>query len=163
MTCILAIDPGVSGALAFYYTDSPDRVSVYDMPLLGGDVNPRELSRLIRHNMPDFAILEHVSPMPKEGVSSVWRFATAYATARVTVMLLDIPLTLVRPNMWKKFMALDGGKEGKEQARVRAIETFPLCSPSFSRKKDHNRAEAALLAIYAVTSKKAFQYELLPQ
>jgi len=162
MTCILAIDPGISGALAFYYNDAPERVSVYDMPLLNGDVNPHELSRLIRHNMPDLAIIEHVSPMPKEGVSSVWRFAAAYTTARVTVMLLSIPLTLVRPNVWKKALLLRSGKEGKEQSRARAISIFPECADRFARKKDHNRAEAALLAVYAASSKKAFQYELLP-
>ena len=31
MTCIVAIDPGVTGALAFYFIDVPDRISVLDM------------------------------------------------------------------------------------------------------------------------------------
>ena len=160
MTCILAIDPGISGALAFYYTEVPDRVSVLDMPLLDGDVNPHALRDLINGYAADFAIIEHVSPMPKEGVSSVWRFAAAYTTARITVMLMGIPVTLVRPNMWKKALLLKSGKDGKEQSRSRAISMFPECASRFARKKDHNRAEAALLAVYAATTRKGLQYEL---
>jgi hypothetical protein len=48
-------------------------------------------------------------------------------------------------------MNLKGGKEGKEQARERAIELFPQCATSFNLKKHHGRAEAALLAVYAST------------
>ena len=162
MTVILAIDPGISGALAFYYPDEPGRTSVYDMPLVDGDVNPHEIMRLIRLYAPAWAIIEQVSAMPKEGVSSVWRFASAYTAARITVMLANIPLVLVRPNAWKKAMNLPGGKDGKEASRTKAIHAFPECAVHFARKKDHNRAEAALLALYAATSKKAFQYELLP-
>ncbi len=162
MTCILAIDPGISGAIAIYFTEAPDRVMVADMPLAGGNVNPHALRQMIQSYKPDFAIIERVTAHPKEGVSSVWRFATAYATAVTTVALCDIPYALVTPTSWKKFMVLGGGKEGKEQARVRAIATFPHNAVNFARKKDHNRAEASLLALYAATSKKAFQYELLP-
>src|SRR6187401_571342 len=100
MTCILAIDPGISGAIAIYFTEAPDKVMVADMPLAGGDVNPHALRQMIESYKPDFAIIEQVSPMPKEGVSSVWRFAAAYTTARITVMLMDIPLVLVLPNIW---------------------------------------------------------------
>ena len=148
MTVILAIDPGISGAVAFY---DPDRghVDVYDMPLLDGDVDPRELTWLIQGYKPDIAVIEKVHPMPKEGVSGVWRFSAAYTTARVCVMLLKIPLTLVSPAMWKNRMGLKGGKEGKEQARSLAIQTFPDNHDRLKRKKDHGRAEAALLAVYA--------------
>jgi len=161
MTCILAIDPGISGAIAIYFTEAPDKVMVADMPLAGGDVNPHALRQMIEGYKPDFAIIEQVSPMPKEGVSSVWRFAAAYTTARVTVMLMNIPLVLVRPNIWKKAMMLTMGEGNrKEQSRVRALATFPTCAISFARKKDHNRAEAALLAVYAATTRKGLQYEL---
>jgi len=151
MTCILAIDPGISGALAFYYVGI-DRVSIYDMPILDGDIDPHELAKIIKDNRPDVAIIEKVHPMPKEGVNSVWRFATAYATARVVVMMLEIPCTLVPPTTWKNRMNLKGGKEGKEQCRNEAILKFPEIAAQLSRKKDHNRAEAAMLAVYASRS-----------
>jgi crossover junction endodeoxyribonuclease RuvC len=148
MTIILAIDPGITGALAFYEVERGN-VEVFDMPLLDGDVNPHALKYMILNNMPDFAVIEKVHPMPKEGVSGVWRFSAAYTTARVVVMLLNIHCVLVSPAMWKNRMNLKGGKEGKEQARNQAILTFPDSAAQLNRKKDHGRAEAALLAVYA--------------
>jgi hypothetical protein len=62
---ILAIDPGISGALAFYQHTQPGQsglLTVYDMPLLDGDVSPHQLRAIIRSEWPDIAIIEHVHP-----------------------------------------------------------------------------------------------------
>jgi len=151
VTRILAIDPGISGAVAFYQREA-NYVEVYDMPLLDGDVDPHELVRLISGYKPDLAVIEKVHPHPKEGVSSVWRFAAAYTTARVCIMLCKVQCILVSPTMWKNRMGLKGGKDGKEQSRSHAVMTFPEQQGQFARKKDHNRAEAALLAVYAANT-----------
>jgi crossover junction endodeoxyribonuclease RuvC len=145
---ILGIDPGVSGAIAFLATDKPDRISVYDMPILADDINPHPLRQLIRDYRPDWAIIERSHPHPREGVKSVWRYAAAFTTAVVVVKLLEIPLLFVTPAQWKKALHLT---KDKEQSRARAIETFPPCSEHFQLKKHHNRAEAAMLAFYAST------------
>lgn len=149
MTVILAIDPGVTGALAFYLTEYPDRVSALDMPLLDGEVNAAELRDIINSYQPAYAIIEQVGPMPRDGVRQAWRFAAAYTTARVTVALLNIPMTLVVPGRWKKAMHVKGGPDGKEQCRALVIQKFPACAATFARKRDQGRAEAALLALYA--------------
>jgi hypothetical protein len=149
MTCILAIDPGVTGALAFYLTEFPDRVSALDMPLVDGEVNPHELRDTIQTYKPTCAIIEHVGPMPRDGVRQAWRFSAAYTTARIVVALLDIPITLVTPGAWKKAMRVPGGPAGKEECRARAIQMFPACAAAFARKRDQGHAEAALLALYA--------------
>jgi hypothetical protein len=148
---ILAIDPGISGALAFYNSADASCIEVLDMPILNGDVNPHAMWSFILDRHPDVAIIEQVSPMPKEGVSSVWRFASAFTTAHVVVRLMNIPVVMVPPAKWKRSMNLKGGKEGKEQARKRAIEAFPSCAQNFHLKKHHGRAEAAMLAVYAAT------------
>ena len=147
---ILAIDPGITGALAVYDTSVPHLV-VHDMPIVDGDVNAHELFVLIRDGIPHVAIIENVHPHPKEGVASVWRFSAAFTTARVVVQLLRVPMVLVTPGKWKRAMGLKGGPEGKEQSRRLAIATFPHHSQLFSRKKDHGRAEASLLAVYAAS------------
>jgi hypothetical protein len=154
MTIILAIDPGISGALAFYacFPGVSDLHNVVDMPLLDGDVNPHLLREIIQQMSPNVAVIEHVHPHPNEGVSSVWRFASAYTTARVVVALLDIPTIFVSPAKWKRAMGIRGGMLGKEHARRLAIEKFPSKATLFSRKKDHGRAEAALLAVYVTTT-----------
>jgi crossover junction endodeoxyribonuclease RuvC len=56
-----------------------------------------------------------------------------------------IPLHLVTPAKWKGHLRLSSDKE---QARALALRLFPACSEHFKRKKDHGRAEAALIARY---------------
>ena len=159
---ILAIDPGISGALAFYLK-SPLHVSglqlVCDMPLISGDINPHQLHAIIRQQRPDLAIIERVHPHPKEGVSSVWRFAAAYTVACTVVRLQEIPIMLVTPAKWKKAMGVKGGPEGKEQCRLLAIDMFPTCQELFKLKRHHNRAEAVLLAAYAAQHSGVRNYE----
>jgi len=161
---ILAIDPGITGALAFCHRGHmlPPDLDIHDMPIVDGDVSAHELFKIIRDGVPHVAIIENVHPHPKEGVSSVWRFSAAFTTARVVVQLLRIPMVLVTPGKWKRAMGLKGGPEGKEQSRRLAIETFPLQSQLFSRKKDHGRAEAALLAVYAASLPTIRNYEVKP-
>ena len=145
---ILAIDPGITGALAFLEISHPMRVAVFDMPVLDGDVNPHALRDIIQHWKPDHAVIERAASRPKQGVAGVWRYSAAYTTACVVVRLMNVPLKIITPTSWKKAMNLQGGKDGKEQARALAIDLFPLCAQHFSRVKDHGRAEAALLAFH---------------
>lgn len=146
---ILAIDPGVTGAIAIYFSDHPERVAVFDMPLVDGEVNPHALRDLINTYKPTLAIIEAVGPMPRDGVRQAWRFSAAFTTAKTVVALLDIPITLVTPAHWKRAMRVSGGPAGKEECRAKAIQAFPACAASFARKRDAGRAEAALLAVYA--------------
>jgi Holliday junction resolvasome RuvABC endonuclease subunit len=146
--CILAIDPGLTGAMAVYYTSAPDRVSIYDMPVVDGKVNAAALRDTLRLHRPDMAVIERVGPMPRDGVAQAWRFSAAYATAQAVCALSDIPMTLITPAAWKKAMKVAGGPAGKEQCRALAIRLFPVCSHLFARKKDAGRAEAALLAYH---------------
>lgn len=148
--CILAIDPGLTGAFSFYFPSYPDRVSVEDMPVVDGEVEPATLIRRIKQLGPTAAIIERVGPMPKDGAVQAFRFGSAYAAAKVSVAACGVPYALVTPAAWKRHFRLGGGAEGKEQARALALQTFPASSEHFARKKDHGRAEAALLARYYV-------------
>jgi hypothetical protein len=162
---ILAIDPGLTGALAFYIPDAPSRVSVEDMPVVDGEVNSIELRSMILKWRPNVAVIERVNPMPRDGVRQAWRFSAAYTTARVICLSLEIPTSLVTPAQWKKEMKVQGGPKGKEQCRALAIRTFPYCALEFSRKKDAGRAEAALLALYVSSkfvNRKGTGHERIP-
>lgn len=143
-TCIMGVDPGSSGAIAFYYPDYPQRVAVYDTPTVGKEVNCPALLQLIQIHAPELAIVELVHAMPKQGVSSVFSFGLSYGMARGVIAAALVPSFLVSPTKWKKHFALDADKE---KARALAISKWPECA-HFARKKDHGRAEAALLALY---------------
>jgi hypothetical protein len=58
-----------------------------------------------------------------------------------------ILLTIVEPSTWKKFHQLRGGD--KEGSRQRALHLFPTAQALLTRKRDHGRADAALIALAA--------------
>ena len=140
--CILGVDPGVSGAVAFYYPEHPDRVVTEDVPVAAGEINVPTLRDLILEMKPGFAWVERVHSMPKQGVSSSFAFGMAFGTVRGVIQALGVPMELVTPQRWKKAYRLDSDKE---KARALALRLWPM-SKQFSRKKDHGRAEAALIA-----------------
>lgn len=145
MTFILGIDPGVSGAVAFYSPLAPDRVAVEDVPVAGGEISAPHLASMIRRYAPSMAVIERVNAFPGQGVSSVFNFGRAYGDVRGVVGALSIPLHLVSPQKWKKHFGLSSDKD---QSRMLAVRRFPAVADHFKRKKDDGRAEAALIALY---------------
>ncbi|QOZ34432.1 hypothetical protein [Bradyrhizobium sp. CCBAU 53421] len=143
--CILGIDPGASGAIAFYFPDHPERVSVEDMPTAAGDVDAVNLAKRVAAMAPDLVFLERVNAMPGQGVSSTFKFGRAYGVVLGVIGAATIPLHLVTPAKWKAHLRLSADKE---EARALALRLFPACGDHFKRKKDHGRAEAALIARY---------------
>lgn len=139
---ILAVDPGLTGALALYVPAEPRRIAVHDMPVAGKDVDPAALARLVRELAPTVAVVERVGAMPGQGVSSTFRFGVGYGMVQGVLGALEIPIHLVTPADWKRTYRLPADKEA---ARARAIQIWPSC-PDFARKKDAGRAEAALIA-----------------
>ena len=142
--CVCGIDPGKSGAIAFFFPDDPRLISAEDMPLAGGEVDAVTLAARLRQLAPTMAVIEAVHSMPGQGVSSSFAFGAAYGMARGVVLACGIPLHLVTPNRWKKHFHLDSDKE---KSRALALRYWPT-STSFARKRDDGRAEASLIARY---------------
>lgn len=142
--CIMAVDPGLTGAICYYYPEHPKLISCYDMPVVDREVDGAAVANLIRQHAPDICIIEKVSARPKQGVVSVFSFGNSYGVVRGAVAACKVPTILVSPQRWKKSMSLDSDKE---KSRKMAILFFPD-SNDFKFKKSHGRAEAALMAIY---------------
>ena len=147
-TRILGIDPGLTGGVALLDASQLAYVEVYDMPAVHKSVDPAALAALIRDLRPDLAVIEEVGPQPRDGVKQAFSFGQSYATARVACLMLNVAVHLVPPQAWKAYFRLRGGPDGKELGRALALRRFPACAKSFDLKKHHNRAEAALLALY---------------
>ena len=149
MICIAAFDPGsTTGAFAILYPDHPSGIyplSVLDIPSADGQVDAPSLTRLLKTYGPTHAVIERVSSMPKQGVASTFKFGVAYGIIQGVVGALNIPVQFVTPTKWKKHFGLSADKE---ESRARALQLWPSRSELFARKKDHGRAEAALLALY---------------
>jgi crossover junction endodeoxyribonuclease RuvC len=140
----MGVDPGVSGAIAFFFPEESSRIAVFDVPLVDGNINCSQLADIINTYKPDMAVIEMVGSMPGQGVSSTFKFGMAFGMVRGVVGSLMIPQHYVSPAKWKKYFGLAADKE---KARELAIRNWPQ-SEHFRRKKDHGRAEAALLCKY---------------
>jgi hypothetical protein len=143
--CILAVDPGLSGALAFYFP-TVDAITAEDMPVAAGNVDAATITARIAQMKPDLAIVELVASRPGQGVASVFKFGCGFGMVRGVIAASGVPLHLVTPGKWKRHFGLDADKE---KARALALRFWPTRSELFGRKKDHGRSEAALLARYA--------------
>lgn len=152
----IGIDPGQSGALAVVADGAFERF--VDMPVMprragGQHVNGGELARAMREILARhpgaarLAVLEEVSAMPKQGVSSVFRFGEGYGVIRGVLGALQIPFITVHSSKWKRDAGLIGHE--KDVARTSAIQRFPAAAPELTRKKDCGRADALLIAAWA--------------
>ncbi len=147
-TCIMGIDPGLTGGIAFYFEAVPERVSVMDMPVVGGEVDPHTLERRIRQLGPTLAIIERQGPQPRDGCRQAFGIGSAYAVVKTVAALCHLPIHLVTPSVWKRHHGILAAADPKEASRGLAIRLFPASAESFSLKKHHGRSDAALLARY---------------
>lgn len=136
----LGVDPGKSGAIValleggtidFVRNDATERdVSEWLGDVAGCDIRSGH-----------FAILEQVSAMPKQGVSSTFKFGQSYGFLRGLLIAHRIPFETVTPAKWQQVMRCRS-KGDKNVTKARAQEL----APHF--KFTHRTADAFLLAEY---------------
>ena len=147
---IVGFDPGLSGGVAFV-SEAGELIDCLDIPVIGEGTQRRvdaaNLAAIIRMHSPTRAVIEQVSAMPGNGVSGMFRFGQSVGALAGACGALGLPVTWVSPSKWKREAGLDSTAE---RSRARAIETWPDKAALFSRVKDHNRAEAALLARWSI-------------
>lgn len=142
--CICGIDPGLHGGIAFYWPHEPEYIDAHDLPIIHNELDGGELARMLKSCDVKAVWIEKVAAMLGQGVSSTFTFGKAYGTILGIIQTLEIPRHYIMPGKWKKHYGLD---KDKEKSRKRIIDLFPS-SPHFKRKKDHQRAEASLIALY---------------
>ncbi len=148
---VLGVDPGLQGALA---TWDGRRLVVIDVPIVkararGNEINLPALVDAVRDLTPfDAAYVERNSVRPKEGISSAQKNGLVAGMLLGCVAMQCRQIHRPTPTQWKKKLGLT---KDKEYSRTKAIEIFPYYHELFARKKDHGRAEAALLALYGLS------------
>lgn len=150
---VCGIDPGTTGAVAFIHP-AHGLMCVEDLPVksTGGQTIKNRIDAcgfadLIRRYVPAdesalFAI-EDAPPFGKSTLSSA-SLEASKATIQAVLDLGRFDSTSVRPQAWKKLFGIGSDKD---EALNVARTIFGMAG--FERKKDHNRAEAALIAHYA--------------
>ncbi len=153
---IIGIDPGISGAICFF--ENGKIIEVIDMPSMAeGKKNKKQVNgsqifneislrikNLDKNNIK--VVIEHVSAMPGQGVTSMFNFGQSFGILKGICSAMQISMFFVRPAKWKKYFSLINSE--KDASRTKAIEIFPYFSSHLSKKKDSNKADAILIASY---------------
>ena len=153
---VIGIDPGLSGSICFLQDGKI--IDVLEMPTMTeGKKNKRqvngsqvynEISKRIDtvENQDIRVIIEQVSAMPGQGVTSMFNFGQSYGILKGICSAMQLSMHFVRPAKWKKYFNLINSE--KDASRAKAIEIFPYFSSQLSKKKDSNKADAILIASF---------------
>lgn len=143
MPCVIGIDPGASGGIAWTHEDGmrvekmPDTIQgVWD--LIEHIVN--DVAMIYRH-VEVKAYLEQVHSMPGQGVSSSFKFGNGFGHLEMAITAANIPFERVTPQKWQKALGCLT-KGDKNVSKRRAQELFP------NLKITHAKADAVLIAEY---------------
>ena len=137
-----AIDPGsVNAAVAVFHDHTP--VFVDNIRTVNGMLDAVAFAHAIQDMKVERVVVENVHSMPKQGVSSSFKFGMGVGIIHGVAGALRLPLTLVAPPQWKAFHSLHG--PNKEASRMLAIRKWPQHNRHLDRRKDADRAEALLI------------------
>ena len=152
---IIGIDPGISGSICFF--EDGKILEVIEMPVMtegkknkkqvnGAQIYNEFLKRINKKEDEIRVVIEQVSAMPGQGVTSMFNFGQSFGILKGICSAMQLPMFFVRPAKWKKYFNLINSQ--KDASRTRAIEIFPYFSTQLSKKKDSNKADAILIASF---------------
>ena len=158
---IIGIDPGISGSICFFKDGKI--LEVIEMPVMtegkknkkqvnGSQIYNEFLKRINRKDDEIRVVIEHVSGMTGQGVTSMFNFGQSFGVLKGIFSAMQIPMDFISPVKWKKFYNLINTQ--KDSSRTKAIEFFPYISSKLSRKKDANKADAILIASFYYQTQK---------
>lgn len=159
---VIAIDPGVTGAIAAL-DERGQAAFVEDLPICMQGASKwvdgfllltmlcKARAKASGSNTAVRAFVEHIHGTPKMGVTTSHSLGLTLGSIVSVLQVAQIPVELVVPAKWKRQLRLlmpkasDAQKKHASLARARMLfPTAPL-----ERLKDHGRAEALLIAHYA--------------
>ena len=138
---IIGIDPGLNGAIAVLKNNKV--LDIFDVPVMPeGKKNKRQLNSaqlaqllkdIIYEKDDVMVVVENVSAMPGQGVTSMFNFGQTFGAIKGICAAMSLPIFFVRPAKWKKHFDLINSS--KDASRTKAIEMYPLISDKLSKKK----------------------------
>ena len=152
---IVGVDPGQKGGLAIMKDGA---CTGHPMPLAGKEVDTRAVADLVMGEydlvLEDpsnhiLVVVEKVHAMPKQGVSSTFKFGLNYGRILGAIEALGLRYELVTPQAWKKAI-LAGTNKGKTAAVEFVHRRYPSVNLMPGRMRTHHDgiADAVCLAEY---------------
>jgi|TARA_R110000868_G_C10636672_1_gene743712 crossover junction endodeoxyribonuclease RuvC len=154
---VMSIDPGLSGAIAVF--EGGALIEIIDMPTheltrngkAKRQISASALAGIFTQHDPRHVIVEKVSAMPGQGVTSMFSFGRSLGIIEGIIAAYNIPATYVMPSVWTKGI---GRGAGKDASRARACELYPSHQKQFARVKDDGRADAVLIGTWFLKGQK---------
>ena len=146
------VDPGATGALAIIDEEAK---AIYMVDWAEPSELWGNLIKLPYWKDVKLVVLELVHAMPAQGVSSSFKFGVNYGQWQMALAALEVPYVLITPQRWRK--VLDSSipaKPEKEDLRQFALRRWPEASGLLTRKGDHGRAEALIMALWGLRNEK---------
>jgi len=142
----IGIDPGQSGGMAVLTETGVYGVNSFKDKTLRDIYEMFDFSEEM--TVSSFAFIENVHSMPKQGVSSSFKFGQNFGRLEGILTAKRIPFDYVLPQKWQKEMGcLSRGDKNVTKAKAQSL--FP------SEKITHQVADALLLADYCRRVKRA--------
>ncbi len=160
---IFGIDIGLTGALAWIASDGQMGVEDLATTEVRGEnlIDCRALATRVREIAPAdvacLAVIEDVRPRPmgnadKHGntMHSQGSLMRSRGHVEAVLAIRGIRLEVVQPQSWKREFGLlrkkDAPAVDKDAACLKALDLWPHLQGDLARKRDHNRADALLIA-----------------
>lgn len=151
---LVAVDPGVSGAVAVF--DGSVLTAVHDIERLDddGQVDPSTLLRLFQGA--DMVVIERVHAVPRDRPSTAFKFGAAFGCACAIARVACFDVRLVSPQVWKpKVLGPNRGVDRKAQKKaavdkVCSLGYRDLLIPPRGRVPSADRADSVCIGLYAI-------------
>jgi hypothetical protein len=159
---LIAIDPGVTGALSFFFDDG--RVTVHDMPVRKrkttgngtNEVDPSALQAIVRLQVPPdetaLVVMENLNTFSKSGGAKSIASMQASKDVICAVMELNrLDVAYVSPHAWQSFFGIKKRTlpDGKEiDTKAQSLELARKLFPHLHLTKTSGRPDALLIGRY---------------
>jgi hypothetical protein len=163
---IIGIDPGLDGAIAVLRTSDGKPLGIADIPTKASSgfvkrkVDGRHLGAILSDLVhgsglsPDqclvvLELVQSIGGKEKGGRVSTFSLAHTMGSVEAVVDAAGLPLKLIQPRTWKAALGLGTEKTASRTLALTLYGKHDEVERSLARVKDHNRAEALLLAHWA--------------
>ena len=158
MAIVIGIDPGVSGAIVKLSGTlaAPSLEWCFDLPAYAEKtgtgktrryIDGPALLKILKPEKPDLIICERMIAPPGVASNTAFSMGATMGALQTVFALHGARARLVVSSVWKRALDCPADKEKARQmaGQLLGFEAWPL-------KRDHNRAEAALIALYGLFS-----------
>lgn len=154
---VIGIDPGLKGGIAVVPVHRVKAAVAYPMPLEadGKNIDWRAVAEIIS-KWAGPVYVERVHAMPKQGVSSTFKFGMGFGGLLGVCGAFGRRTIQVTPQSWKKRVLSAYEERDKAAAIDYAQKTYPWVSltPGRTRKPQDGLADALCIASYGIYSEE---------